>query len=311
MILPATIPYLQLSADRIGANPPHHTLPGTVRLSTVTLQINNLDASVDYYTRVIGLTLHEQSEVDGQRRARLGTPDGEIFLELREKPGVKYAPHRGRLGIYHFALLLPTRDDLARFVRNALDLGVHVGSGDHHYSEATYLKDPDGISIEVYRDRPREDWQVTEGGEIVGRGDPLDLEALKISAGDSPWTGLPNGTTIGHMHFYIGDIAEGERFYHAGLGFPKVTWSFIAPSGLFVGAGGYHHHIGLNTWAAGSPPSGENDARLLTWDLILPDQTTLEQTVQSLQTEGFEVTATPEGPVANDPWGITVRLRTA
>ncbi|MFC4640411.1 VOC family protein [Deinococcus hohokamensis] len=311
MNFPPTIPYLNLPADQIGQNPARHTLPGTVQLSTVTLQIANLDASLDFYTRVLGLTVHQQGEQSGQRTARLGTPDGHVLLELREKSGVKYAPHRGRLGIYHFALLLPSQGDLGRFVAHALGLGVHVGMGDHHYSEATYLKDPDGISIEVYRDRPREDWQVTEGGEIVGRGDPLDLEALKVAAGATPWTGLPDGTTIGHMHFYIGDISEGERFYHAGLGFPKVTWSFIAPSGLFVGAGGYHHHIGLNTWAAGSAPSGPDDARLLTWDLILPDQATLDRTVHSLRAEGFEVNDTPEGLLANDPWGITVRLKTA
>ncbi|PYE47934.1 VOC family protein [Deinococcus yavapaiensis] len=306
MNVPPTIPYLQLPAERIGQAPPHHTLPATVRLSTVTLQINDLDASLDYYTRIIGLHLHQQEG----RTARLGTPDGQILLELREKKGVKYAPHRGRLGLYHFALLLPTRDDLARFVRNALSLGVHVGAGDHHFSEATYLQDPDGISIEVYRDRPREDWQVTEGGEIVGRGDPLDLQALAATASTTPWTGLPNGTTIGHMHFYVGDLDNAARFYHAGLGFPKVTWSFIAPFGLFMGAGGYHHHIGVNTWAAGSAPSGENDARLLTWDLVLPDQTTLDRTIASLHAEGFATTTTTDGVLASDPWGITVRLRT-
>ncbi|AFZ68947.1 VOC family protein [Deinococcus peraridilitoris] len=311
MIFPTTIPYPDLPADRLGLKPERHTLPANIGLGTVTLQINDLGASIAYYTRVIGLTLHTQGEQHGQRIATLGISDSQTLLELREKPGVKYAPHRGRLGLYHFALLLPTRADLARFVRNALSLGVHVGSGDHHYSEATYLMDPDGISIEVYCDRPREEWQVTEGGEIVGRADPLDLHALVATAAATPWTGLPTGATIGHLHFYIVDLDQAARFYHAGLGFPKITWSFLAPSGLFLSVGGYHHHIGLNTWAAGSPPSGENDARLLTWELILPDQKTTDQTVASLRAEGFDVTPTPDGLLANDPWGITVRLRTA
>lgn len=307
MDLPPTIPYLNLPLDRVGVNPPRQTLSADVRLGPVVLQINDLDASLAFYTNVIGLKAHDHEH----GRARLGTPDGQILLELREKRSVKYAPHRGRLGLYHVAVLLPTRADLGRFLQNALNLGVHVGQSDHHYSEATYLKDPDGLSVEVYRDRPREAWRVTEEGEIIGGGDPLDLAAVTEAAGDTPWTGIPNGTIVGHLHFYIGDLGEAARFYHAGLGFPKVTWRLTAPTALFLGAGGYHHHVGLNTWAVGSFPSGDDDARLLTWDLVLPNQTILESTVASLRAEGFDVTTTPDGLLSSDPWGITVRLRTA
>ncbi|WP_052351925.1 VOC family protein [Deinococcus pimensis] len=309
MDLPPTIPYPDLPADRIGLRPSGHVAPTTLTLGPVTLQIADLDRSLDFYTTVLGFTVHAQAEHDGHRTAHLGLSDGTFLLELREKPGVKPAPHRARLGLYHFALLLPTRADLGRFVRNALALGVHVGRSDHHYSEATYLQDPDGISIEVYRDRPREGWRVTEDGQIIGAGDPFDLDGVLAAAGDLPWTGLPLGTTFGHLHFYVGDLDEAARFYHHGLGFSKVMWGL--PQGLFVSVDGYHHHIGLNTWAAGSAPSGENDARLLTWDLILPDQDTVDRTVDSLRAQGFDVTPTPEGPIANDPWGITVRLRTA
>ena len=304
MHLPPTVPYLTLPSGRIGLNPPRPPLPASVRLGQVVLQVADLAASLDFYTQVIGL--HVQSQEQGT--ARLGTPDGLVLLELREKKGVKYAPHRGRLGLYHLALLLPTRGDLGRFIGHALGLGVHVGQSDHHYSEATYLKDPDGISVEVYRDRPRSEWRVTEEGEIIGGGDPLDLSALKAAAGDVPWTGLPAGTTLGHLHFYIGDLDDAARFYHAGLGFPKVSWSL--PTALFLGAGGYHHHLGLNTWAAGSLPSGDDDARLLTWDLILPDQATVDDTAASLRAEGFDVRPAPGGLLASDPWGITVRLCT-
>lgn len=304
MDLPPTRPYADVPLDRIGITPPHHTLPADLQLGPVVLQIADLTASLAFYTRVIGLHLHQQ----GQQTAQLGTSDGQVLLELREKTGVKRAPHRGRLGLYHFALLLPTRADLARFVQNALAQGVHVGQSDHHYSEATYLQDPDGLSIEVYRDRPREEWRVSEDGQVIGGGDPLDLPSLLATAGDSVWSGLPNGTLIGHLHFYIGDLDQAARFYHAGLGFPKTSWNF--PSALFLGAGGYHHHLGLNTWAVGSAPSGDADARLLTWDLVLPDQATVDRTAASLQAEGFEVTSTPGGLLASDPWGITVRLRT-
>ncbi|SMB97176.1 VOC family protein [Deinococcus hopiensis] len=310
MNIPPTIPYPTLPLDRVGLNPPHHTLPANVRLGPVVLQINDLGASLDFYRSVIGLHLHHQDDQGGQRTARLGTPDGRVLLELREKRGVKYAPHRGRLGLYHVALLLPTRGDLGRFIVHALGLGVHVGQSDHHYSEATYLKDPDGLSVEVYRDRSREEWRVTQDGEIIGGGDALDLAALTAAAGGAPWTGVPDGTTVGHLHFYVGDIDEAARFYHAGLGFPKVTWLLTAPTALFLGAGGYHHHVGVNTWAAGSAPSDDDDARLLSWDLVLPDQITFESVLAGLRAEGFGVTATPEGTLASDPWGITVRLRT-
>ncbi|UBV44760.1 VOC family protein (plasmid) [Deinococcus taeanensis] len=303
MNLPPTRPYPDVPPGRIGVTPPHHTLPAGLRLGPVVLQIADLHTSLAFYTRVIGLHVHQQH---GQT-ATLGTPDGQVLLELREKRGVKRAPHRGRLGLYHFALLLPTRADLGRFIRNALDQGVHVGQSDHHYSEATYLQDPDGLSIEVYRDRPREAWRVSDDGQLIGGGDPLDLPGLLATAGEAAWTGIPNGTILGHLHFYVGDLDQAARFYHAGLGFPKTAWTF--PSALFLGAGGYHHHLGLNTWAAGSAPSGDDDARLLTWDLLLPDQTTIDRTAASLQTEGFHVTHTPDGLLASDPWGITVRLR--
>lgn len=178
---------------------------------------------------------------------------------------------------------------------------MHVGQSDHHYSEATYLQDPDGLSIKVYRDRSRDDWHVTEDGEIIGGGNPLDLTALMEAAGDTPWHGLPAGTKVGHLHFYVGDLDEAAHFYHDGLGFPKTTWTF--PGALFLGAGGDHHHLGLNTWAAGSAPSGDDDARLLTWDLILPDDAALHATAISLEQAGFPVTPSTRGasPSASAP----------
>lgn len=308
MILPTTVPYTQLPADQIGIQPPHHLVPGDVQIGAVNLQISDLDRSLDFYTRVIGFSVHSLGEREGQRYAMLSVPGGQVLLELREKPGARSVHHQARLGLYHFAVLLPTRADLGRFIRHAFALGVRVGQSDHHFSEATYLVDPDGLSIEVYRDRSRDAWNTTEDGEIIGGSDPLNLSALNEAAGDTPWNGLPVGTTLGHMHFYVGDLEQAARFYHKGLGFPKVTWSW--PGALFLGAGGYHHHIGLNTWAAGSKPSGKDDARLLSWDLILPDEDAIDATIQSLEQAGFSVTPVVSGVLASDPWGITVRFRT-
>jgi catechol 2,3-dioxygenase len=308
MNFPPTVPYTQLVPEEIGVQPPRYQISNDVQLGIVRLQIADLERSLEYYQKVIGFKVKSRDDTLGNRSARLATLGGEVLLELVEKPGVRFAPHRGRLGIYHFALLLPARGDLGRFLANALTFG-HVGQSDHHYSEATYLVDPDGITIEVYRDRPRAEWRVTKEGEVFGGSDPLDLAALNEAAGQEPWQGLPNGTIMGHLHFYVGNLQQAEAFYHAGLGFSKMTWNF--PGALFMGANGYHHHIGSNIWAAGSNPSTDDDARLLTWDLLLPDQTQLGLLEQNLKHFGVEITAIEGGFSCSDAWGIRVCCKTA
>jgi catechol 2,3-dioxygenase len=290
-----------------GIGTPGFRLPAEVRIGAVALQVADLDRSLGFYEKVLGFRLIAREDTPGGRSARLGAQEGErVLLELREKPGVRSVPRRGRLGIYHFAVLLPTRQDLARFLRHATALGVHIGSSDHLVSEALYLVDPDGITVEVYRDRPRGEWTYLNG-EVVAGILPLDVEDLLAAAGDQPWRGLPAGTTIGHMHFYVGEIPPAEAFYHTALGFDKIAWSM--PGMLFVSAGGYHHHVGLNTWAAGSPVATDDDARLLFWELVLPDRPTTEAAAESLRRAGFGVTASDGAFLARDPWGISVRLR--
>jgi catechol 2,3-dioxygenase len=290
-----------------GISTPGFRLPAEVRIGAVALQVADLDRSLGFYEKVLGFRLIAREDTPGGRSARLGAQEGErVLLELREKPGVRSVPRRGRLGIYHFAVLLPTRQDLARFLRHATALGVHIGSSDHLVSEALYLVDPDGITVEVYRDRPRGEWTY-QNGEVVAGILPLDVEDLLAAAGDQPWRGLPAGTTIGHMHFYVGEIPPAEAFYHTALGFDKIAWSM--PGMLFVSAGGYHHHVGLNTWAAGSPVATDDDARLLFWELVLPDRPTTEAAAESLRRAGFGVTASDGAFLARDPWGISVRLR--
>ncbi|MFL5493537.1 MAG: VOC family protein [Gemmatimonadales bacterium] len=290
-----------------GIEAPGFRLPAEVRIGAVSLQVADLDRSLGFYEKVLGFRVLARDDAPGGRSVRLGAVgDDRVLLELNEKPGVRPVPRRGRLGIYHFAVLLPTRQDLGRFLRHAAALGVHVGSSDHLVSEALYLVDPDGISVEIYRDRPRGDWTY-RNGEVVAAILPLDGEALVAAADGQPWRGLPRGTTIGHMHFYVGDIPPAEAFYHAALGFDKVAWSL--PGMLFVSAGGYHHHVGLNTWAAGSPVATDDDARLLSWELVLPESLTAEAAAKSLRGAGYDVTAADGAFVARDPWGITVRLR--
>ena len=290
-----------------GIEPPGFRLPDDVRIGAVALQVADLDRSLGFYENVMGFRVLAREDAPGSRSARLAAQgDERVLLELYEKAGVLPVPRRGRLGIYHFAILLPTRRDLARFLRHATALGVHIGSSDHLVSEALYLVDPDGITVEVYRDRPRGEWTYQKD-EVVAGILPLDGEDLLAAAGDQPWRGLPADTTIGHMHFYVGEIPPAEAFYHAALGFDKIAWSM--PGMLFVSAGGYHHHVGLNTWAAGSPVATDDDARLLSWELVLPDPVTTETAAENLRRAGYDVTPSDGAFLARDPWGITVRLR--
>ena len=174
------------------------------------------------------------------------------------------------------------------------------------FSEALYLTDPDGLQMEVYRDLPRDQWQ-SRDGELVSGVDPIDARGLIEAAGTVPWTGVPPGSIIGHVHLYVGDLAAGEAFYHAGLGLDKTIWTF--PGALFLSAGGYHHHVAINIWAAGAPVSTDADARMLHWNLIVPDRAAIAAARDSLQQHGaiIETAGIDDETVrAVDPWGIAV-----
>jgi catechol 2,3-dioxygenase len=241
-----------------GVHPPGYRLPDEAHIGHVRLQVNDLATSVAFYTRVLGFRV--VSEAAGI--ASLAAEAGAALVELRERRGARPVPRRGLIGLYHFAILVPDRPTLGRFVAHLADLGVRAGAADHSVSEALYLNDPDGLGIEVYADRPRSEWRAN-GLEIAMTTERLDLRALVSAGGDSAWTGLPVRTTIGHVHFHVSTLGEAEAFYHRALGFDKVVWSY--PGALFFSAGGYHHHVGTNTWAAGSAIATAEDARLLEW----------------------------------------------
>ena len=203
---------------------------------------------------------------------------------------------------------MPDRSVLGRFVRHIGDRDVYAGSADHSVSEALYLTDPDGLGIEVYADRPRETWR-TAGQELFMTTEPLDLRDLVRAGGDAPWTGMPAGTVIGHVHLHVGALDAASAFYHAALGLDRIVWSY--PGALFLSAGGYHHHLGTNTWARGAVPAGDGEARLLEWELVLPDAAATAAATDSLQAAGADATAQGGDRLARDPWGTTVRLRAA
>lgn len=282
-----------MPTTEIGIYPPAYRLPATAHVGKVRLAISNLDRSLEFYTKVIGLNVISQSAT----LAQLGAQNSQsVLLELEQLPGVQPIGRRTRLGLYHTAFLLPNREALSSFVNHLRQLRIQFGAGDHLYSEALYLTDPDGLTVEVYADRPRSTWTI-DGREIVGATNPVRFSELPPVAPDS-WHGAPTGTTVGHVHLYIGDLDKAARFYHAALGFDIVTWRY--PGALFVSAGGYHHHVGLNIWAADSPVAGPSDSRLLFWELVLPNQQEIDRIAASLASNGFEA--------STDPWGIKVTV---
>ncbi len=296
-----SIPIISPESEH-GIPPPGYRLPAGTRVGAVRLQVADLDRSLAYYGRVIGLGVLERS--DGV--ALLGAEDGTPLVALHERPGAAPVPRRGRLGLYHYAILLPDRPSLGRFVRHLAELDVRAGMSDHLVSEAVYLTDPDGLGIEVYADRPREAWQYA-ARQLVMDTRALDVDALLRDANPERWTGLPGKTVIGHVHLFVGDLERAAAFYHAGLGFDQTVWNY--PGALFLSAGGYHHHLGTNTWAAGAPPATDRDARLLEWELILPTSADAAAALASVVAGGVAVEPKADGGVARDPWGTPVRVR--
>jgi len=302
-----TTPLTQTNTNEraYGIAPPGYRLPDDTHLGRVVLQVANLDRSIAYYDQVLGLSVIDRSA----NAVTLGPPGTrDVIIELRERPGANPVPRRGRIGLYHFAVLLPDRASLARFVAHLQQIGAYAGMSDHLVSEAVYLTDPDGLGIEVYADRPRSTWRHEER-QLIMRTDPLNVPDLLREGGDEPWHGAPAGTRLGHVHLYVDDIDRGAAFYHEALGFDKVVWNY--PGALFLSAGGYHHHLGTNTWAKGAPIASDDDARLIEWQIVLPDASHVRDVAMSVERAGFDVKREGEDAVVRDPWGTRIRLVTS
>ena len=292
-----------------GQAPSGYRLPDGTRLGPVRLQIAELGRSIAYYETTLGMrVLHRDgsSAVLGARH-----DDDQPLVELRERAGVRSAARRGRLGLFHFAILLPDRPSLGRFVRYLGEIGASVGAANHLVSESLYLQDPDNLGIEVYADRPRNTWRRI-GRELMMATDPLDFAGLARDAGTEPWTGMPRGTVMGHVHLHVGDLMAASAFYAEALGFDRTVWHY--PGALFLAAGGYHHHLGTNIWAgSGAASPTADDAQLLEWTIELPDQASLDAVSQHLERGGHRLEWNEAGDtrsfVTRDPWGMQVRLR--
>jgi catechol 2,3-dioxygenase len=313
------------AAQAYGIAPPGYRLPTATRLGAVRLQVADLARSLEWYRRVLGLELLDGDPLDRAPRdrerhgsephdrsgrvAHLGAPGaGAPLVELHERPGAAPVPRRGRLGLYHYAILLPDRPALGRFLHHLSEIGERAGMSDHFVSEALYLTDPDGLGIEVYADRPRGTWR-HEDRQLTMTTIPLDVEAVLHAASGERWSGMPSGTVLGHVHLFVGDLERAAAFYHAGLGLDKTVWSY--PGALFLSAGGYHHHLGINTWATGAVPAGPDEARLLEWEVVVPTSRDAAEAIASVAAAGGAVDRSADGGVARDPWGTAVRVRGA
>jgi catechol 2,3-dioxygenase len=271
-------------------------LPATLRLGAVHLTVTDLDRSVGFYQDSLGLQLHRREDPV----AALGAGEDDLVV-LHEESGAR--PAGRHAGLYHFALLYPTRGELARAVqRLALTRTSISGASDHGVSEAIYLPDPDGNGIELYADRPREAWPPAGAGERVGMFTrPLDVEGLLAAAADGPpERHAALGLRMGHVHLHVGDIDAARDFYAGVLGFePMATY----PGALFLAAGGYHHHVGLNTWRGeGVGPAPEGTVGLREWTIVL-DAGSLAELRDRLAAARLG-----EGDVLADPWRIRVRF---
>lgn len=274
-------------------------------VGAVHLTVSDLDRSLDYYRDAIGLRVLEA----GAGRASLGAGERELLV-LTEQPGAR--PARGHTGLYHFALLLAERADLARWLAHAArDRVALTGMADHFVSEALYLDDPDGHGIEIYWDRPREVWegQVAERMTTVA----IDVESLLGELDDprtEPFDGLTDETVMGHVHLKVADVAPTVAFYRDVLGFGLMAQ--LGGQIAFFGAGGYHHHIGSNTWesrGAGPPPAGLAALRHAT--IVLPDAAERDRVIGRAEHAGHAAQDSPHGPLLRDPSGNALVLAAA
>lgn len=276
------------------------------KMGAAALVVPDLARSLDYYQYNIGLRLHAQE--GGIARLGVGADD---LLVLYEQPGAKPV-QRHHTGLYHFAILVPSRVELGRILRHLIESRTPIGgASDHAVSEALYLNDPDGHGIEIYRDRQRAEWEYPNGTLRMGT-DPLDVEGVLAAGMESnePWTGMPAGTVIGHMHLHVSDLAAAEQFYRDVIGFDLIIR--YGRQASFLSAGGYHHHLGINTWAGiGVPPPPADAARLAWYEITVPDEAALEEVVTRARNAGAALTEEENGWQLLDPAQNAIRLVTA
>ena len=280
-------------------SPTSTRLPAATTLGAAHLSVADLPRALAFYRDILGFTTRES---EPGVVALSAAQDGETLLTLTEQPGARPKPAR-TTGLYHVAILLPSRLDLGRTLLRLVESDYPLqGASDHLVSEALYLADPDGNGLEIYRDRPRDEWPRV-GDQIAMDTLPLDLRALiqEALASGQTWDGVASGTRIGHVHLQVADLDQAVRFYRDVLGFDLMAR--MGHSAAFLSAGGYHHHIGLNTWGtAGAPQAPADAVGLRSFDIVLPTPADLQpvagRTADAETSDGTIVTPEPSGAIA-------------
>ncbi len=271
-------------------------LPDDTHIGSVHFRVIDLPRALGFYRDILGFTVIDQGESTAVLAA---SADSAPIVRLTAYPGAVRKPQRST-GLYHVAILMPDRPALGRILRRLIVTRYGIGgASDHLVSEALYLSDPDGNGLEIYRDRPRSEWRM-DGNGVAMATEPLDLEAIVAQAGAGD-VGIVPGTTIGHVHLHVADLNRAEQFYGGALGLDVMQRSY--PGALFMAAGGYHHHLGLNTWAGRTPPP-VNAVGLEDYTIVIPGETAWKEAVE-------RTGATVDGSTASvrDSDGTTVILQ--
>ena len=277
-------------------------LPAGTDIGAVTLRVSNADRSLAWYRDMMGLELIDRTP----ERLALGA-GGKAFLFLDVRPDATPRIEE-TTGLYHVAILVPDRASLGGVLARIAATGVRLGASDHIVSEALYIWDPDNNGLEIYRDRPRAEWK-WENGRVEMATDPLDRRSVAIEGVEAGkhLQPMPAGTKIGHVHLQVADLDEAKRFYTDVLGFEQTAGRGGA---LFVSAGGYHHHVGLNVWhSLNAPPPGANAAGLAEFEIVVPDRAALKAAQARLEAAGFQPSGDADSLRVLDPWQIPIRIR--
>ncbi|PJK16280.1 glyoxalase [Chryseomicrobium excrementi] len=278
-----------------------HQKPTTF-VANVTINVTDIKRSTEFYQHVIGFQVLSQTENEAQL-----TADGKTALLTLVQPENVSRKQPRTTGLYHFAILLPSRQSLASIVPHLVNQGVQLGSSDHLVSEALYFADPDGNGIEIYRDRLPEEWTWNEGS-VEMAVDPLDFEDLLTKENVLPWTGLPENTVMGHIHLHVDDLQAAENFYTQGLDFEVVTR--YGHQAIFIADNKYHHHIGLNVWnGIGAPRPAAHTAGLVHYTLIVQDADKQKRFAEQLGALGARVEWNNDVLITEDPAGNEIHIR--
>src|SRR5688500_17145303 len=259
-------------------------LPAATGIGRIMLRVANLERSLEFYCGMLGMVEHNRVTA----RADVGPRGGSVLITLIEVPRTLHRP-QGLPGLYHLALLFPRRRELGVLLLHMFQSHwPFQGFADHAVSEAAYLADPDGNGIELYADRPKDDWE-RRGDEIVMTTLTLNVNSLIRTAEGEEWNGAHPRTVVGHLHFHVTDLGAAEHFFHEVIGFDVTTRSY--PGALFLSAGGYHHHVGCNTWLKSYPGNQNDVAGLLGYELRVPEQSAATALVARAQAAGIKVEA--------------------